>query len=118
MTNYGAELTESFRAAANPEKERHLMRFFKTGKGQYSYGDQFLGLPVPAHALSSGRFEASSRLRVATACLIRPGMKSVWQRCFLWRMRLTGCKKSEICWGIGKDVSKARRGRNATNDKI
>lgn len=43
-----AELTELFLVAANPEKARHLMRFFKTGEGQYGYGDQFLGLPVPA----------------------------------------------------------------------
>ncbi len=40
-------LTAQFLAAANPEKARHLMRFFKTGEGQYDYGDQFLGLPVP-----------------------------------------------------------------------
>ena len=42
-----AELTELFLGAANPEKARHLMRFFKTGVGQYGHGDQFLGLPVP-----------------------------------------------------------------------
>jgi 3-methyladenine DNA glycosylase AlkD len=41
------ELAEQFQKAANPEKARHLMRFFKTGAGQYGYGDQFLGLPVP-----------------------------------------------------------------------
>jgi 3-methyladenine DNA glycosylase AlkD len=34
-------------AHANPEKARHLMRFFKTGPGQYGHGDQFLGLAVP-----------------------------------------------------------------------
>jgi 3-methyladenine DNA glycosylase AlkD len=42
-----AKLTELFLGPANPEKPRHLMRFFKTGVGQYGYGDQFLGLPVP-----------------------------------------------------------------------
>ena len=42
-----AELAELLLGAANPEKARHLMRFFKTGAGQYGHGDQFLGLPVP-----------------------------------------------------------------------
>ncbi len=48
MLDNAASLTAQFLAAANPEKARHLMRFFKTGEGQYGYGDQFLGLPVPA----------------------------------------------------------------------
>ncbi|MDR2891717.1 MAG: DNA alkylation repair protein [Deltaproteobacteria bacterium] len=47
MIHHTAELTAQILAAANPEKARHLMRFFKTGEGQYGYGDQFLGLPVP-----------------------------------------------------------------------
>jgi len=42
-----AQLTALFLEAANPEKARQLMRFFKTGAGQYGHGDQFLGLPVP-----------------------------------------------------------------------
>ena len=42
-----AKLTQLFLGAANPEKALHLMRFFKTSKGHYGYGDQFLGLPVP-----------------------------------------------------------------------
>ena len=40
-----AELTAIFLEAADPEKAQHLMRFFKTGEGQYGHGDQFLGLP-------------------------------------------------------------------------
>lgn len=34
-------------ALENPEKRQHLMRFFKTGEGQYGEGDQFLGLTTP-----------------------------------------------------------------------
>lgn len=48
MMDHANALTAQFIAAANSEKARHLMRFFKTGEGQYGYGDQFLGLPVPA----------------------------------------------------------------------
>ncbi|MDR0467000.1 MAG: DNA alkylation repair protein [Deltaproteobacteria bacterium] len=43
--DHAAELTAIFLEAADPEKARHLMRFFKTGVGQYGHGDQFLGLP-------------------------------------------------------------------------
>ena len=46
-SDHVAGLTAVFLGAANPEKATHLMRFFKTGVGQYGYGDQFLGLPVP-----------------------------------------------------------------------
>ncbi|MDR1489740.1 MAG: DNA alkylation repair protein [Desulfovibrio sp.] len=41
------QLQDIFMAHADAEKARHLMRFFKTGAGQYGYGDKFIGLPVP-----------------------------------------------------------------------
>lgn len=32
---------------ADPAQARHLMRFFKTGEGDYGHGDRFLGIKVP-----------------------------------------------------------------------
>lgn len=34
-------------AMGDEAKARHLMRFFKTGPGQYGEGDRFLGVTVP-----------------------------------------------------------------------
>jgi 3-methyladenine DNA glycosylase AlkD len=41
------QLQDILAAHADADKARHLMRFFKTGIGQYGHGDKFLGLPVP-----------------------------------------------------------------------
>lgn len=41
------EVQSRMRAAADPEKALHSLRFFKTAPGQYGEGDQFLGLTVP-----------------------------------------------------------------------
>lgn len=42
-----AELKQDIRKSANPAQAKHLMRFFKTGPGEYGEGDRFLGLTVP-----------------------------------------------------------------------
>lgn len=41
------EMAARLEAMADVEKARHLMRFFKTGTGQYGEGDRFLGVTVP-----------------------------------------------------------------------
>lgn len=41
------QVKESLRELATPERARNSAWFFKTGKGQYGYGDKFLGITVP-----------------------------------------------------------------------
>ena len=53
-----AELLAQLKRAGDPGRARHLMRFFRTGSGEYGEGDRFLGLPVPAtRALTKPFFE-------------------------------------------------------------
>lgn len=40
-------IEQELASQANDEQALHLMRFFKTGEGQYGFGDNFLGLKVP-----------------------------------------------------------------------
>ena len=41
------DLIEEFNKICNPEKAKASSWFFKTGEGQYGYGDQFIGVTVP-----------------------------------------------------------------------
>lgn len=47
MANDLKNLTEELKEIQDPEKAKILLKFFKTGKGQYGEGDIFLGIKVP-----------------------------------------------------------------------
>jgi len=45
---------------ADPEIAEHSQRFFKTGKGEYGYGDKFLGIRVPVLRQTVKRFKSAT----------------------------------------------------------
>lgn len=47
MTDVAAQVTTTLLGLRDDAQAAHLMRFFKTGPGQYGEGDQFLGIKVP-----------------------------------------------------------------------
>lgn len=47
-TNLALKIEERMSAMRNDKEAAHLRRFFKTGKGEYGEGDNFLGIRVPA----------------------------------------------------------------------
>lgn len=62
------EISQTLKALADPVIAEHSQRFFKTGKGEYGEGDQFLGIRVPVLRLQVKRFEAT-RLKEVTQLL-------------------------------------------------
>lgn len=55
-----SEVQDELRDIAAPEIAKHSQRFFKTGKGEYGEGDQFLGIRVPQIRKVAKRFKKLS----------------------------------------------------------
>lgn len=54
------DVEAALRNIAEPEIAEHSQRFFKTGKGEYAEGDQFLGIRVPNIRKVARRFKQLS----------------------------------------------------------
>lgn len=50
------EIKQDLKQLADPEKAKILRRFFKTGKGEYGEGDEFIGIKVPIQRQVAGRY--------------------------------------------------------------
>ncbi|WP_194776318.1 DNA alkylation repair protein, partial [Pararhodonellum marinum] len=58
MANVLAEqILEELKAKAQPEKVSGVMKYFKTGEGQYGEGDLFLGVKVPDQRKLAKRYQ-------------------------------------------------------------
>ncbi|MFA5830935.1 MAG: DNA alkylation repair protein [Candidatus Paceibacterota bacterium] len=51
-----SELKKEIHARTNLQKAKLLMRFFKTGRGEYAEGDVFLGIMVPEQRILAKKF--------------------------------------------------------------
>lgn len=51
------KIREELHKFANPDKAVFLQRFFKTGEGQYGFGDKFLGISVPNQRKIASKFK-------------------------------------------------------------
>ena len=54
------EIIDHLHGLANTEITEHSQRFFKTAKGEYGYGDKFLGIRVPVIRQSVKKYNATS----------------------------------------------------------
>lgn len=62
------EITDHLHSLANTEIAKHSQRFFKTAKGEYGYGDKFLGIRVPVIRQSVKKYKTTS-LKTAESLL-------------------------------------------------
>lgn len=94
MEQKAIEIEEALRSYIDPVKREYLPRFFKTGLGQYGYGDRFLGVVVP-HVRRVAMQYMKESLEVVARLLQSP-----WHECRLCALlmlveRFRKCDKDE-----------------------
>lgn len=77
MKQKAKEIEQEIREYIDPVKREYLPNFFKTGKGQYGEGDQFLGVVVP-NTRSVAKRHKDAPLEVMAELL-----QSEWHECRL-----------------------------------
>ncbi len=63
------QLRQTIKKSGSLEKAKSLARFFKTGKGEYGYGDKFYGITVPVQRKIAKEFFLDLSLADATKLL-------------------------------------------------
>ncbi|MEP7103967.1 MAG: DNA alkylation repair protein [Candidatus Dojkabacteria bacterium] len=66
------QIKSDLQKIANPEKSKNLSRFFKTGKGEYGEGDQFLGITVPDQRIIAKKYFKEATLEDVDILLKSP----------------------------------------------
>ena len=60
------ELKNELKAVADKDKVENMQRYFKTGKGEYAEGDNFLGVTVPLQRKISKKFKTLSLKEISS----------------------------------------------------
>ncbi|MFA6064602.1 MAG: DNA alkylation repair protein [archaeon] len=63
------EIRKELSSLANPTQAKHLMGFFKTGKGEYGEGDIFYGIKVPVTRSIAKKYAQELNLKEVEALL-------------------------------------------------
>ncbi|MCU7614436.1 DNA alkylation repair protein [Chryseobacterium sp. GMJ5] len=71
-SNISEEIKSVLIELSNPEKAEFFPRFFKTGKGEYGEGDQFLGVTVPEQRIVAKAYYQKISLEELSKLLASP----------------------------------------------
>lgn len=81
---------------ASPAKREVLMRFFKTGKGQYGEGDRFLGVTVPQVRATVKAYGADCTEAEVDALITSPWHEARLAGLLVLLRRYKAAKKNEV----------------------